>query len=544
MPPVWSGRRRWLLVALATLGMLQAGLALLMAWAVNLLLGPATPTNYADLAALLGAVLGIGLARWIERVVAEDLGQDYVFEQRRRLMTSSIGSYRPAGSLGVTVTRASNDLTAVRNWVALGIVPLVTAVPLILSVLSGLTLLDWRVALAVMVPLGLVAAAVPFLAVRTLQRSRELRRRRGRMSARIADSVLAGESIRAFGAVRRELCAIDRDSARVVTAAVDRSWVTGLTRALTVTAASLGTVSVVLLAVLGYSEPAGVASTMTLLGVLATPMTDLGRVVEYRQNYRAAARILAPLMTQADELVARQEEQRANYADPESGHGEVEIRGLQVDGRVLPNLTARPGSRILIRTNAPERCRGAVRELVGTDRPGVVTIDGRDHALAPERVRRQLVGLASAHTRLERGSVGRLASYRMPDADPAAVRRVLEQVGLREKIEAQEKGLKLQLKNGGRPWSDTEVALLKLARAALGEPPLLIVEGLDNLLGEAELDSVRDLLAGYPGVVLFSSQRPGRLVRNYTLWRADGVATDDARVGGRGGVLDAEDDGE
>ena len=51
-------------------------------------------------------------------------------------------------------------------------------------------------------------------------------------------------------------------------------------------------------AVLGIIDVAGVASIMTLLGVMQITMGDLGRVVEYRQNYRAALRILAPISAQ------------------------------------------------------------------------------------------------------------------------------------------------------------------------------------------------------------------------------------------------------
>ena len=144
MPTVWRGRRRWLLVLLLLLGVFQAAMALVMAFTVDALLGGPAELNQAlrsgtapdgraldpaviaelgtfvpwpQLSLLAGAVLSLGAARWAERVVAEDLGQDYVYEQRRRLIGSALaGAGNP--SLGVTITRASNDLTAVRNWIS------------------------------------------------------------------------------------------------------------------------------------------------------------------------------------------------------------------------------------------------------------------------------------------------------------------------------------------------------------------------------------------------------------------------------------------
>lgn len=50
------------------------------------------------------------------------------------------------------------------------------------------------------------------------------------------------------------------------------------------------------------------------------------------------------------------------------------------------------------------------------------------------------------------------------------------------------------LRNGGSPWSPEEVDRLKLARALLREPPLLVVD-----IATVPLDGI---LADYPGVVV------------------------------------------
>lgn len=224
MPPVWAGKRRRLLVILVGLGVVQALLAVLMAVEVERLLGSSSRSSAVGVVLVVASVVGIGGARWMERVTAVELGQDYVFEQRRRLVISAIADPGYSGSLGVTVTRASNDLGAVRTWVALGVATLATAIPLIVVVVTALLLLDVVIGLAVAVPLAMVAAAVPVLARITFDRARMLRRHRGRMSAKVADTVLASESVRAASAVSRELKAIDRGSGKVVAAAVDRAW--------------------------------------------------------------------------------------------------------------------------------------------------------------------------------------------------------------------------------------------------------------------------------------------------------------------------------
>lgn len=478
MPRVWSGDRRLHLVHLAGLGVVQAALALILALGVTrVLAGDGRPELIAVLAA---TVLGIGVARWVERVVAEQLGQDYVHEQRRLLLTAALHPQDRA-SLGVTVTRASNDLAAVRNWLSLGIVPLVTGVPLIVGVLAGLALLDWRVAVAVAAPLVAAGGALPFLARATYRRSRALRRRRGRLSARIADVVIARDSVQANGAVSRELNALSRDSRRVVDAAVHRSVVTGLTRAVTAGAASLSTVAVVWLAAAGHLDPAGVAGAMTLLGVLATPVTDLGRVVEYRQNHLAAARILRPLNERAAEHREAEDRRAAEWTPVGEHTGIVEVPG---------ELVAFPGDRVHVHSADPARVDAAVAALAR----GEVSVGGADMRAAPGKVRRELIGVAVTGMAVERGSVARLAGLRVPGARPLELRRVIERVGLRPSVAAADRGMGTTLRNGGSPWSPEEVDRLKLARALLREPPLLVVD-----IATVPLDGI---LANYPGVVV------------------------------------------
>lgn len=546
MPKVWRGRRRFLLVTLVVLGVIQAVLALTMALVVDGLLSavpltsgtPSVPDPpWARMVGLAAAVLGIGLARWVERVVAEDLGQDYVYEQRRRLITAALHDIGNR-SLGVVVTRASNDLTAVRNWIAQGLVPMLTALPLIAVVLGTLVFINPPVALAVAVPLALTAVLMPFLSRIARERARSLRRFRGRMSARIADSVQAGESIRVAGAVRRELNAVDRDSSKVVNAAVERARITGLIRALTVTAASLSTAAVVYLAVLGIIDVAGVASIMTLLGVMATPMGDLGRVVEYRQNYRAALRILAPIFSSATQLkrAVRNKErawQNSHTDTPEPVDTAVVVEDLNVDHVAIPALRATPGERILLDSTDPNRVSAVLKAVLldglnpldsKTEHGPAVLVAGYEYGAAPAALRRELVGMASDRLPLERGSVQRLASYRLPKISADEVRWMLHRVGLTAQIVAHPKGVKALLKNDGETWSRSDVARLKIARALLGNPPLVVLENIDAALDEQGLIMLRKLLDEYPGTVLFSSLVPQRLFAESEMrrWPLDG----------------------
>ncbi|ANE07123.1 ABC transporter permease [Corynebacterium glutamicum] len=447
--------------------MLQALLAIMVSLSVAAIL----EGNRALVGLLLATTLGLGVAQWIQKVVAKDLGQHYVHEVRRELVGAALVPGNTA-SLGVTVTRASNDLTAVRNWVALGIVPMVTGLPLIAIVLVALFIQDLRTGIAVAVPLLMCVAVLPVVARWTLKRARELRKKRGRMAARIADSVMAGELLHATGAIDRELNAVTRDSDRVVIAAVRRSWATGFSRALMAMAASLGTVSIV---ISGHLEVSEVAGIMMLLGVLATPVAELGRVVEYRQNYKAATRILIPLLQRGSEFK----------------HSQQKLPGLQategIPGVYVKGISALPGERIYLHGSA-DATRKWVTSLSAMEEGTDAIVNGQRLSQLPLKQRRALIGIASAHHHLSRGSVSRLVGLRVPDATVEEIEQALEQVGLNNTG-------KQRLKNGGHPWSTSQINKLKIASATLRTPPLLVLEGItpENLLN-------------YPGVIISTVQ--------------------------------------
>lgn len=467
MPRLWRARRRLLLIALGVLGVLQALLAIMVSLSVAAIL----EGNRALVGLLLATTLGLGVAQWIQKVVAEDLGQHYVHEVRRELVGAALVPGNTA-SLGVTVTRASNDLTAVRNWVTLGIVSLATGVPLIAIVLAALFVHDIRTGIAVAVPLLMCVAVLPVVARWTLKRARELRKKRGRMAARIADSVMAGELLHATGAIDRELNAVTRDSDRVVIAAVRRSWATGFSRALMAMAASLGTVSIV---ISGHLEVSEVAGIMMLLGVLATPVAELGRVVEYRQNYKAATRILIPLLQRGSEFK----------------HSQQKLPGLQategIPGVYVKGISALPGERIYLHGSA-DATRKWVTSLSAMEEGTDAIVNGQRLSQLPLKQRRALIGIASVHHHLSRGSVSRLVGLRVPDATVEEIEQALEQVGLNNTG-------KQRLKNGGHPWSTSQINKLKIASATLRTPPLLVLEGItpENLLN-------------YPGVIISTVQ--------------------------------------
>ncbi|MBB0969564.1 ABC transporter ATP-binding protein, partial [Dietzia aerolata] len=135
MPPLLRGRRRTLMALLVVTALAHSACAVEAGLLVGELLGGAGQPRrmiMVDLAALAMVLAGLAITRYADRVIAEKLGQDYVRQLRRGLVAHAMTS-PSAPSLGITIARSTNDLASVRNWVSLGIAPLVALVPLLLG---------------------------------------------------------------------------------------------------------------------------------------------------------------------------------------------------------------------------------------------------------------------------------------------------------------------------------------------------------------------------------------------------------------------------
>lgn len=516
LPPLARGRRRGLLVRLVGQGVAQAALAIQVVVVVPLVLDPATSgtVRWGALASLAAGALVLGQVRARERVLAEDLGQDYAQELRTGLTRGVLAGRGP--SLGVAVVRSSNDLTAVRNWVSLGIAPLLVAVPLVLGVLGSLWWLDPLLALGVAVPvLGLAAWVARWTPV-AYTRSRELRRRRGRLAAQLADTVAAATTVRAAGGADREERRLVERGEAVRAAAVDRAVASGELRGGAAAAGALATVGV-LAAAVAAGLPAGtVATGLTVVGVLVGPLTDLGRVAEYRAAFRAAARILAPALAAAHAVPA------PAGSRPADGDG-LCATGLVVGDAAVPDLDVPPGAVVVLR-GEPARRRAVLDALAGTApaASGHVAVGGRTLLDATARERRALVGVAAAGWPLERGTLERAVRYRRPDHD-GDVADLLADVGLDDLAASLPRGVRTELRAGGAPLDRAQRARVHLARAVLGDPPLLVLDRLDDDLGLEGVPVLRRHLRRRSdrgrGVTVLETDQPRRVVDDWVEWQ-------------------------
>jgi len=520
LPPVWSGRRRRYLSLLILAGLGQAAAAGASARFFSHALTRAGAGSRGLLfSAVVAAAVAVGLLRMAERVLSERLSQDYVHQIRLGLIRRNLLDGRVT-SLGVAVARTTNDLTSVRNWISQGVAPLAVGIPLITGAGVALVLLDPLLLVGLLVPIAALVAAMRALAPVAYARTRQVRRLRGRLSSQVADTMLSTTAIRSAGGSGRELSRIEKHSQALVTASIEKAKVSGAMRGAAASTSGIATAMVIGTGLLAGLPTHTIAGALTIVGFLATPIHDLGRVVEYRQSYRAARRIIGP----AIEHPASATDAPADRATvPPGQHGRAVVAGsLQLsDGTTMPKLTAHPGDRVLVEAGNRRLTSEVLERFAGLGKghTGQIVVGGTDLSAAGPRDLRALVGYAAQGMMLARGSVSRTVGYRRPGTEPEQVNRLLAQVDLAERVAQLPKGADTVLIHGGQPLTIPERARLLLARAMLDDPPLLVFDHLDADLGRQGRATMRRLLAGYPGVVILASDDPDQILTPTLTWR-------------------------
>ncbi len=477
--------------------------------------------GFAGVAAVLGGV------RIVERTLAEGLGQSYVAKLRLHLFEHLLEvpvRHLQRRRRGHLMLRFVGDLNAVRLWVSQGLARIVSAS---ITTAFGLGALAWfNLNMAITAAALIVPAGVGMLLMaRPLSETiRAARRRRSQLAGNLGEKVSDIAVVQAFGREQRERRRIRRQNRRLLRAMVRRARLSATVRALPEIAGTLATGLIVLVGLFelqrGTATPGTIVAGIIILGLLTAPLGDLARVFDYWRNFRVAREKIANLL-----------------AIPTFHRGTRDLAPLAIDaGRVTFNGVTVDGS---LHGFGAEAAPGKVTAIVGPNGAGKSTllllaaglvqpddgevrIDGQALTdCTPASVRRA-VSLVSPDLPLLRGSIGWNLRYRWPDAPDAAVADALHECGLADAVDALPNGLRARVQEGGRNLSSGLRQRLRLARALLGHPAVLVLDEVDSELDGAGRELIDGLLATRDGTTLIATHDPRRLRAVDEIWHVAG----------------------
>ena len=463
LPRILTGRRRLIFARLFANGLAQAGAALSIPLIIGWLGASGTggaPDILGLTVALTGVTIMIMALRAYELIDAERLGQDYVTEVRLRLF-DGVATGPGAGTRhGIAMTRMLNDLTSLKNWVGLGLVRIVVAALSLAGILAALALLDPRLAAVLAAPVAIGILIGALLAYPLRKRVKEVRRRRGRLAARLGEVTLAIELFRQFDLIAAERKRIHRLSRRLTEALERRMVVTGVLRALP---DGVFPIIVILLLAMGGAAGSGVLafSTILLAGLIITPLRNAARALEYRAAFQEAKRRLTPALGRAT-------------GDPAQGQ-ETVVSRLPIPRPRAAAPVAITGSLTHLRADVDAWMRGGRRLALG-HAPGADT-PHQDRESADQDMERPDVALVSPDQPILRGSLKRNIVVRAGSAAPdeAMLADIMDICGLGDEATLPE-GLDTKLREHGKGLPQHVAARIRLARALATAAPVIVVD--------------------------------------------------------------------
>lgn len=536
IPHTLEGRRRTLFARLVGNGLAQAGAAVgtawLVKWVFDHMLAPGSSTPVAMVIwAAAGFAAAAGIIAWLrlmERVDAERLGQDYAADVRMALY-DRLGSMAPRAlqkrSHGGVALRFVGDMTALRRWVSLGLARLSVAGMMTVAALAALALIHWPLALAIGMVLCAGASVALSLGERLRMAARESRRRLSHLATNVNEKVATMAVVQMFGQSGRERERMARQGRRLQEAMVDKARVAGKILAVTEATAALASAAALLLGVFeveaGRASIGTVVAAMTIVGILMPPLRDLGRVQEYWHGARVSREKLQEFLD-APSLVA----EAPDAPDLRLGAGRLEFDAVSVAG-TLEGIIATVQPNTVVTVVGPNGAGKSTllslaARLIDPER-GAVRLDGQDlagHSLASVR---RAVGMTGPDLPLLRGTVEKNLLYRWPDAPAQEIARVWALCGIDEVLADLPEGAKTRVAEGGVGLSAGQRQRIALARALLGNPPLLLLDEVDANLDPKANAVVDRALAGYRGTILRVSHRLDHVRNADVVWYlADG----------------------
>lgn len=531
LPRLLAGRQRLVLARLLANGVAQAACAIGLAWLIrtvvdHVLLGGARPELsrlFAEITGGVAIVAVLALLRRRERIDREILAQTHAHRLRRALYARLNAT--PAEDLtgmrrGGILLRFLGDLTAITQWVGMGLARLGVASLTIVVTLAVLAASSPLMVLAVTVVL-LLGTGATFAMGRwmdgTVDRARN---RRVIVANNITEKLSALLVVRAFGQAAREEKRLLKQSRSLRGALIDRSRAIGSINAVAEATGTLATLSALLVGVLavagGQATPGDVVAMTTLTGMLATPSRDLGKVYEYWRRAQASQRKLEDFISG---VRARNE---SNTVALGPGRGRLEFDSVGFPG-VLADISVavEPGSRVAVTGAAGSGKSLLVRIAAGLTVPqeGRVLLDGQDLATCTSASLRAAVGVVSTDLPLLRGTLDSNLRYAWPEAPASALEHALAMSGVDTLLQQLPGGLDSRVAEGGRNLSAGQRQRVALARALLRQPRLLLLDDIDTASDADYRGLLRRLLADFPGTLILVTQDPVLLAAVDTQWR-------------------------
>ena len=493
-------------------------------------------------ATLAGGMIAIALAqsvvRTISRLTILGAARRIVFEIRnaffghlQRLGASFYDTHRT----GDIMSRGVNDLQILQGFYAPGIMNLFNTAIVYVAVLVLLLRLDVQLTLISLMLYPILMLGVNRLARRIYSRSKAVQEQLAAISNRAQENLSGIQQVKAYAQEDREIAAFSDLCAEFRRRQLSMTVIRG--SMMSVIGIFSGAATLIVLFVGGQHVIQGrigfgdFVAFNAYLALLARPTIALGWIINVFQRAAGAMQRVDEFLRVQPDVPPPVDEAEGEPAGPPVD-GDIEVRGLTFaygdhgsQGRdALPtgayggsprdpvphgddHQRPRASNHSLrdVSLNIPRGSRVALVGPVGSGKStlvnllarvypvprGTISIGGTDINDIPVARLRRSLGYVPQEAFLFSRSIRENVAFRDPDADDAEVARAIRMSQLASDLELFPRGLDTVVGERGFTLSGGQRQRATLARAVIGDPPILI---LDDALSSVDADTERAIL--------------------------------------------------
>lgn len=473
-----------------------------------------------NLGLLVGLLIGVyalqELIRIVDNYIRHVLGERFIRDLRVQLyayLQRLSLSFFERTSTGELMSRVTNDVSALEHFVTHG--SALTAVNLLRLVGATiiLFLLDWRLALWVLLPVPILAVALRYFNTRIQPIYRAVRDRLGDINARLQDNLAGIRVIQAFGQEQGELDRFANESNRYFEAQVSgiRYW-SSFFPAMSFVAA-MGTVAVLgigaRMVLRGELSVGTLVAFLSYLSSLYGPINSLVEVDNVFQQAIAAGQRIFELFDEQPEIVDAPEAIDLDHIQGHVAFEDVHF-SYRTGEEVLSDVTfhVAPGEMVALVGPSGAGKTSIANLLCRFYDPahGQVTVDGQDLQCVTRASLRRQISVVLQDTFLFNTTIRDNICYGKPNATEEEMIAATQAAYAHDFISKLPKGYDTEIGERGVRLSGGQKQRLALARAILTDPRILILdEATSSVDAEAEYliqQALESVLQGRTSLVI------------------------------------------